>query len=79
VTVLAAVAVMAEVQRPGAAAQHDADGRPRRHARKPDKRQRLARSKPIAWFERNLIARVPWRYRGAGRRVYPGSFSSPPS
>ncbi|MGE0828422.1 MAG: polyhydroxyalkanoate depolymerase, partial [Hyphomonadaceae bacterium] len=27
---------------------------------------------PIEWFEENLLALVPWRYRGAGRRVYPG-------
>jgi polyhydroxyalkanoate depolymerase len=32
----------------------------------------LATSKPIAWFEKNLISTVPWRLRGAGRRVYPG-------
>jgi poly(3-hydroxybutyrate) depolymerase len=32
----------------------------------------LATSRPIEWFERNLIARVPARYPGAGRRVYPG-------
>ncbi|GJD96891.1 polyhydroxyalkanoate depolymerase [Methylobacterium iners] len=32
----------------------------------------LATSKPIEWFERNLIATVPARYAGAGRRVYPG-------
>ena len=32
----------------------------------------LATSKPIAWFEKNLIATVPARHRGAGRRVYPG-------
>jgi poly(3-hydroxybutyrate) depolymerase len=32
----------------------------------------LATSHPIEWFERNLIARVPARYPGAGRRVYPG-------
>ena len=29
-------------------------------------------SKPISWFERNLIARMPRKYSGAGRRVYPG-------
>src|SRR5262249_56733717 len=28
--------------------------------------------RPIDWFETNLIAHVPTRYRGAGRRVYPG-------
>jgi poly(3-hydroxybutyrate) depolymerase len=32
----------------------------------------LASSKPIEWFEDNLIATVPWRYSGAMRRVYPG-------
>jgi len=32
----------------------------------------LAKSRPIEWFESNLIARVPSRYRGAGRTVYPG-------
>jgi polyhydroxyalkanoate depolymerase len=33
---------------------------------------KLATSKPIEWFERNLITTVPARHRGAGRRVYPG-------
>jgi len=32
----------------------------------------LATGKPIDWFERNLISRVPWRHPGAMRRVYPG-------
>jgi poly(3-hydroxybutyrate) depolymerase len=32
----------------------------------------LAKSRPIEWFEKKLIATVPWRYQGAGRRVYPG-------
>lgn len=32
----------------------------------------LANSHDFAWFENNLISRVPWRYPGAGRRVYPG-------
>ena len=32
----------------------------------------LANEHPIDWFERNLIAQVPQRYPGAGRRVYPG-------
>ncbi|WP_267423299.1 polyhydroxyalkanoate depolymerase [Methylobacterium sp. GC_Met_2] len=32
----------------------------------------LANSKPITWFEQNLIATVPNRHKGAGRRVYPG-------
>lgn len=32
----------------------------------------LSSERPIDWFERNLITSVPMRYRGAGRRVYPG-------
>lgn len=38
----------------------------------PTKVNGLAQSKSIDWFERNLIARVPWRYPGGGRQVYPG-------
>jgi poly(3-hydroxybutyrate) depolymerase len=38
----------------------------------PTEVNRLATSKSIDWFERNLVARVPWRLPGAGRRVYPG-------
>lgn len=33
----------------------------------------LANSKPIDWFESRLISRVPWRFPGALRRVYPGA------
>jgi polyhydroxyalkanoate depolymerase len=32
----------------------------------------LAKGKPIDWFEQHLIARVPYRYGGGGRKVYPG-------
>ena len=32
----------------------------------------LATSKPIEWFEKNLISRVPLPHAGQGRRVYPG-------
>jgi len=38
----------------------------------PTKVDKLADSKPIEWFEQNLIASVPMRYPGAFRRVYPG-------
>jgi polyhydroxyalkanoate depolymerase len=38
----------------------------------PTKVNELANSRPIDWFENNLIATVPFRYRGAMRRVYPG-------
>ena len=38
----------------------------------PTKVNELATSKPMSWFEQNLIASVPLRYPGAFRRVYPG-------
>jgi poly(3-hydroxybutyrate) depolymerase len=38
----------------------------------PTKVNELAKGKDIAWFEKNLIARVPGRYAGGGRKVYPG-------
>jgi poly(3-hydroxybutyrate) depolymerase len=38
----------------------------------PTKVNELAKSKPMSWFEQNLIATVPMRYPGAFRKVYPG-------
>src|SRR5262249_44198706 len=38
----------------------------------PTKVNALTNSRPIDWFEHNLIATVPPRYPGAFRRVYPG-------
>jgi poly(3-hydroxybutyrate) depolymerase len=32
----------------------------------------VATQRPFAWFERNVIAEVPFYYPGVGRRVYPG-------
>ncbi|MDP2295280.1 MAG: polyhydroxyalkanoate depolymerase [Pseudolabrys sp.] len=38
----------------------------------PTKVNELAKSKPMDWFEKKMIATVPSRYEGGGRRVYPG-------
>jgi polyhydroxyalkanoate depolymerase len=38
----------------------------------PTKVDEFAMARPIEWFERNLIDAVPFRFRGAFRRVYPG-------
>jgi poly(3-hydroxybutyrate) depolymerase len=38
----------------------------------PTRVNELAMSKSIDWFERHLIARVPYRYGGSDRLVYPG-------
>jgi poly(3-hydroxybutyrate) depolymerase len=32
----------------------------------------LATQRPYAWFQRNVIATVPYHYPGSGRAVYPG-------
>jgi poly(3-hydroxybutyrate) depolymerase len=38
----------------------------------PTKVNELATSRPLSWFEKNVISTVPHRFAGAGRRVYPG-------
>jgi poly(3-hydroxybutyrate) depolymerase len=40
--------------------------------RNPTVVNKLATSRPLSWFERNVIATVPARYAGQFRRVYPG-------
>ena len=40
--------------------------------RSPTAVNNLATNKSLAWFENNVIHRVPVNYPGAGRRVYPG-------
>jgi len=32
----------------------------------------MAVQRPLAWFENNVIATVPFQFAGAGRKVYPG-------
>jgi poly(3-hydroxybutyrate) depolymerase len=32
----------------------------------------MAMQRPIAWFRQTVIAQVPYKYKGAGRKVYPG-------
>jgi poly(3-hydroxybutyrate) depolymerase len=38
----------------------------------PTKVNELAMTRPLKWFEDNMISVVPRRLKGAGRRVYPG-------
>src|SRR3546814_844669 len=37
---------------------------------------RLATERPLSWFERNVVATVPFSYPGAGRKVYQGFMRS---
>ncbi|CAN5402400.1 polyhydroxyalkanoate depolymerase [soil metagenome] len=72
VPALAAVALMAEDGDPAQPRTMTLMGGPVDVRVSPTAVNELATSKPLAWFEKNLISRVPWRYPGGGRRVYPG-------
>ncbi|TGE00192.1 polyhydroxyalkanoate depolymerase [Methylobacterium nonmethylotrophicum] len=69
---LAAAAVMAESRNAAHPASMTLMAGPIDTRINPTKVNELATSRPIDWFERNLIATVPRRHAGAGRRVYPG-------
>ncbi|GAP37400.1 polyhydroxyalkanoate depolymerase [Piscinibacter sakaiensis] len=72
VAALAAVSLMAEDQDPATPASLTLMAGPIDCRISPTEVNRLATSKDIGWFERHLIATVPWMHPGAGRRVYPG-------
>ncbi len=72
VQVLAATALMAADKHPCQPLTMTLMGGPIDVRLSPTTVNALAFDHPIEWFERNLIAHVPWRYPGAGRRVYPG-------
>ena len=72
VAALAAVALMAEADNPATPRSMTLMAGPIDCRINPTKVNELATSKPIEWFERNLISRVPLRYPGAMRQVYPG-------
>jgi poly(3-hydroxybutyrate) depolymerase len=72
VAVLIAVAVMAEAGNAAQPRSMTLMAGPIDPRVNPTKVNKLAESKPIEWFEQNLIATVPMRYAGAFRRVYPG-------
>lgn len=72
VQALAAAAVMAESRNAAHPASMTLMAGPVDTRVNPTKVNELATSRPIDWFEKNLIATVPRRHAGAGRRVYPG-------
>jgi polyhydroxyalkanoate depolymerase len=69
---LAAVALMAEDDNPATPLTMTLMAGPVDTRINPTKVNDLATSSPISWFEKNLISQVPARYKGAGRKVYPG-------
>jgi polyhydroxyalkanoate depolymerase len=69
---LAAVAIMAEDDNPATPVSMTLMAGPVDTRVNPTTVNHLATSRPIEWFEKELISTVPARYPGAGRRVYPG-------
>jgi poly(3-hydroxybutyrate) depolymerase len=72
VPVLAAVSLMAQANSPDQPRSMILMAGPIDTRVSPTKVNQLANQHPIEWFEKNLIGSVPYRYRGGGRRVYPG-------
>jgi polyhydroxyalkanoate depolymerase len=72
VQTLAAVSLMAEDRNPAVPRSMTLMAGPIDTRVNPTAVNTLATSHPIEWFENNLIFRVPFRLRGAGRKVYPG-------
>ncbi|SAL22868.1 polyhydroxyalkanoate depolymerase, intracellular [Caballeronia terrestris] len=72
VAVLAAVALMAADNNPAQPASMTLMAGPIDTRINPTRVNDLAKSKPLDWFEKNLISAVPFGFAGAHRRVYPG-------
>ena len=72
VPVLAASSYMAMNNDPFAPASMTLMGGPIDTRRNPTQPNQLAMSRPIEWFEHNVIHSVPMPYPGFLRRVYPG-------
>ncbi|MFN0316055.1 MAG: polyhydroxyalkanoate depolymerase [Burkholderiales bacterium] len=72
VPVLAAVALMAQDNDACVPKAMVMMGGPIDARRNPTKVNELATKRSHAWFEKNVIHRVPWNYPGRGRSVYPG-------
>src|SRR5258706_3376971 len=72
VAALSAVALMAADDHPAQPASMTLMAGPIDTRINPTRVNELAKSKPIEWFEQNLISAVPFGFAGATRRVYPG-------
>ena len=79
VAALVAASVMAQADNPAQPRSMTLMAGPIDTRINPTKVNALAKSKPIDWFDRHLIARVPHRYSGGTRQVYPDSCSLPRS
>jgi poly(3-hydroxybutyrate) depolymerase len=72
VPVLAAVSLMSSAGDPSVPDTMIMMGGPIDARKSPTQVNNLATTKPYSWFENHVICRVPDKYPGAGRAVYPG-------
>ena len=72
VPVMGAVALMSAAKDPATPRSMILIGGPIDTRRNPTKVNHFAEYRPIEWFERHVISRVPFNYPGFMRRVYPG-------
>ncbi|MXU64523.1 polyhydroxyalkanoate depolymerase [Oceanomicrobium pacificus] len=72
VPMLVAATLMAADKDPARPASVVLMGSPIDTSRNPKQPNELAVSRPLSWFENNVITTVPWPNRGFMRRVYPG-------
>jgi poly(3-hydroxybutyrate) depolymerase len=72
VPVLCAVSLMADAREPNAPRTMTMMGGPIDARKSPTAVNNLAMTRPLSWFERHVIQRVPAKYAGFNRRVYPG-------
>lgn len=72
VAVLAAVSLMSEMGHPATPRSMTLMAGPIDTRQNPTTVNLLAKQHDIAWFKKTLTTIVPSRYKGAGRRVYPG-------
>lgn len=72
VPVLAAIAVMEELEDVNIPRSMTLMGGPIDTRVNPTAVNKMAETKPLSWFEDNVVMTVPWPLKGFGRRVYPG-------
>ena len=72
IPVMAAAGLMSMAGNPKRPASMVLMGSPIDTARNPKQPNELASKKPLAWFENNVVVRVPWPNPGFMRQVYPG-------
>jgi len=72
VPMMVAASLMAMANDPKRPSSITLMGSPIDTARNPKQPNELATSRPLSWFENNVVTTVPWPNRGVMRRVYPG-------